>query len=80
MKGQLTILNILYIFIGLYLYMIALYPILVGAINDIVIAENASPHVWSAPMTTILQIIPIAFPIGMLATIFLYATPRQVSA
>lgn len=79
MKGQLTFANLIYIFIGLYLYVVGLYPILETAITDRIIAMEANPQAWTDATVVILQLIPIAIPLGIIATIFIYATPRQVA-
>jgi hypothetical protein len=71
-----TFSNIIYIVFGLYLYVVALYPILEDAIIVRIMAEQANPQVWTDPVCTILGIIPIAIPIGIIATIFIYSQPR----
>lgn len=76
MKGQMTITNILYIFMGLFLYIVALYPVLDTAIQDRIIAMQADPQAWTDATVVLLQLIPVAIPLGIIATIFIYSQPR----
>lgn len=77
MKGQLTFTNLITVFTTIVLYVVGLYPILNSVLTTAILDLQADPQPWTSTQILLYQLIPIAIPLGLIAVIFMYSTPRQ---
>jgi len=64
--------NLIGLFVVLIIYIVGLYPVMQDMIN-------AAVPTMDSTSAFLLQLVPVAFLIGLLASIFLYATGRLPS-
>ena len=79
MKGQLTMINLMVIFIILVVYIMGLMPVLQDVISEAVANNNALvPQPENIGLiNTLLELIPFLILAMIVLTGFMYATPRR---
>ena len=77
MKGQLALYGIVMEVIALWLFLTVLYPsFLAPAVASFVLAVQANPTQFSDMTIILAQISPAIFLLGILLSIWFYATPH----
>lgn len=77
MKGQITIVNLLMLFIVLVIYIVGLMPVLNTIIDEAVADMTADPFENSDLIITIMRLIPLLLIVMIIMTGFIYAIPRR---
>ena len=77
MKGQITVNNLVMLFITLLLYLLCFVPVITPIINSTVLYLNTSPNSMTPLITTLLYLVPFFFLLAIVMTAFNWATPSS---
>ncbi len=76
LKGQITLVNFLAIFVTFILYMV-LVPVLNPMIDTLVVSLESDPNDITPAIVMLLRIMPFVLLLGIVLTTFNYAIPRR---
>lgn len=77
MKGQMSLVNIIGLFLGLVVFLLVAVPILNPMIETTVTNLEATPNEYTPLIVTLLYLILFFFLLGIIITIFRYAVGGQ---
>jgi len=77
MRGQFSLTNIIGLFMGLIVLLLVAFPILSPLIENEVTNINAHPNAYTPIEVALLYLIPTFLVLGVIVTIFRYATGNQ---
>jgi hypothetical protein len=76
MKGQISLVNLIMIFVTIIAYFILL-PVLSAISDETVTTLQAAPNTYTSLIVTLIYILPFFILLAIVITIFNYAIPTQ---